>query len=898
MVKLTKRLFCEENLMTTKKLLLIDGNSIAFKAFYALINSLEKFKNNSGLHTSAIYGFNRMLDKVLEDEKPTDVLVAFDAGKTTFRTKLFPEYKGNRAKTPTELSEQFPFIRELVKDRGIKSYELPNYEADDIIGTLAKKAEAHGDYQVVILTGDRDLTQLTSDKTTVQVSKTGTTALEKYTPQYVEEKLGVKPSQIVDIKGLMGDNSDHYPGVEKVGKITAKKLIQQFGSIEDVYQNIDNISGKKLKEHLLNDRDKAERAKVLATIKRDAPVEVALDDLAYQGDDLDQLTNFYEKMGFKSFLSKLGVNKTATAELTSVKYQQLTTANLTELAQFKDEISFYLEMDDDNYHTANLVGFAIGHGDQWFVTNEMALLTSKPVVDILSSSKIQKNVFDAKRTYVGLHRVGITLANVDFDMLLVSYLLNTTNNSNDVGTVAKLHGFDNIKTDEEVYGKGAKKSIKPETPEFLSHIVHKAKAIDQLHNEMFEELDKHNQTKLYRDIEIKIAFVLAKMEITGIKVNPQTLEQMGSKFKERLAEIEQTIFQEAGETFNIGSPKQLGHILFEKMHLPILKKTKTGYSTSVDVLEKLAPDAPIVQNVLNYRQISKLQSTYIDGLLKVIHPDDSKVHTRYLQTLTQTGRLSSVDPNLQNIPIRSEEGRLIRQAFVPSHNGWQIWSSDYSQIELRVLASITGDANMQEAFREGEDIHATTARRIFGLASNDEVTPELRRQAKAVNFGIVYGISDYGLANNTGISRKQAHQFIKRYFEEYPGVKKYTEDIVDFAKDHGYVETIAHRRRYLPDIHSRNFNLRSFAERTAMNTPIQGSAADIIKIAMINMMTALKPLKTRMLLQVHDELIFEVPEDELETVKKLIPQVMDSAVKLAIPLKVESHWGKTWYDAK
>ncbi|EEI23485.1 DNA polymerase I [Lentilactobacillus hilgardii] len=882
----------------TKKLLLIDGNSIAFKAFYALYNSLERFTNSSGLHTSAIYGFNRMLDKVLQEEKPTDILVAFDAGKTTFRTKMFSDYKANRAKTPTELSEQFPFIRELVKARGISSYELPDYEADDIIGTLAKEAEDKGDYQVVILTGDRDLTQLTSDKTTVQISKKGTTDLEKYTPQHVEEKLGVKPSQIIDFKGLKGDNSDNYPGVTKVGDKTAMKLVQQFGSIENIYSNIDHVSGKMLKEHLLNDKDKAERGKVLATIKRDAPIKVSLDDLKYEGDNLDKLTDFYERMGFKSFLSNLGVDATDKNEIENIQYTKLTSDNLDQLNQFKDEVSFYLEMDDENYHTANLMGFVLGHEAQWFASNDISLLNTKQVKAILESSTVQKNVFDAKRTYVGLYRSSITLQNVDFDMLLVSYLLNTTNNSNDVGTVAKLHGFANIKTDEEVYGKGAKKKIDPEVPEFFDHIVHKAKAIDQLHNDMFKALDEHNQTTLYRDIEIKIAFVLAKMEIAGIKVNPETLEQMGSKFKERLAEIEQTIFQEAGEEFNIGSPKQLGHILFEKMRLPILKKTKTGYSTSVDVLEKLAPDAPIVQNVLNYRQISKLQSTYIDGLLKVIHRNDSKVHTRYLQTLTQTGRLSSVDPNLQNIPVRSEEGRLIRQAFIPSHENWQIWSSDYSQIELRVLASITGDKNMQEAFREGEDIHATTARRIFGLASNDDVTPELRRQAKAVNFGIVYGISDYGLANNTGISRKQAHQFIQRYFEEYPGVKKYTEDIVEFAKNHGYVETIAHRRRYLPDIHSRNFNLRSFAERTAMNTPIQGSAADIIKIAMINMDEALKPLKTRMLLQVHDELIFEVPNDEMETVEKLIPKVMDSAIRLNIPLKVESHWGKTWYEAK
>ncbi len=882
----------------TKKLLLIDGNSIAFKAFFALYTSVDRFTNSSGLHTSAIFGFNRMLNKVLEEEQPTDALVAFDAGKTTFRTKIFSDYKGNRAKTPTELSEQFPFIRELVSARGIQSYELPDYEADDIIGTLAKQAEEAGDYEVVIITGDRDLTQLTSAKTTVQVSKKGVTELETYTPQHVEEKMGIKPSQIIEIKGLKGDNSDNYPGVEGVGDKTALKLVQQFGTIDNLYQNVDDVSGKKLKEHLLNDEDKARQARTLATINRDAPIKVALKDLSYKGDNLDALTDFYERMDFKQFLSQLGAESTSSEKLSAVDYQKLTKENLSELAQFKDEISFHLEMDNENYHTAKLLGFALGQGDTWFASNDVTLLNEPEVASLLASETVKKNVFDTKRTYVGLHRIGRVLKNVDFDMLLVSYLLNTNNNSNDVGTVAKDHGFTNIQTDEAVYGKGAKRKIEVDQPEFLDHITHKALAIDKLHDTMFKQLDEHNQTTLYRDIEIKIAIILAKMEIAGIKVDPNTLEEMGSKLKERLAEIEQTIFQEAGESFNIGSPKQLGQILFEKMHLPVLKKTKTGYSTSVDVLEKLAPDAPIVQSVLDYRQISKLLSTYIDGLLKVIHPEDSKVHTRYLQTLTQTGRLSSVDPNLQNIPIRTEEGRLIRQAFIPSSSDCQIFSSDYSQIELRVLASITGDANMQEAFRESEDIHATTARRIFGLSSNDEVTPDLRRQAKAVNFGIVYGISDYGLSRNTGITRKQAHQFIERYFEEYPGVKKYMTDIVQFARDHGYVETIAHRRRYLPNIHSSNFNLRSFAERTAMNTPIQGSAADIIKIAMINMDQALSGMKTRMLLQVHDELIFEVPNEELETVKTLIPKVMDSAIKLHVPLKVESHWGKTWYEAK
>ncbi|KRM93954.1 DNA-directed DNA polymerase [Lentilactobacillus senioris DSM 24302 = JCM 17472] len=839
-----------------------------------------------------------MLDKVLAAEQPDEALVAFDAGKTTFRTEKYEGYKSGRSKTPSELSEQMPFIRELVEDRGIKTYELANYEADDIIGTLAREAEEAGDYEITVITGDRDLTQLTSELTTVQVSKKGVTELETYTPSYVLEKLGVRPDQIVEIKGLKGDTSDNYPGVTKVGDKTAQKLIQQFGSIAGIYDHFDDVSGNKLRENLLADRSKAELARELATINRQAPLTISLVDCKYTGPNIPKLIDFYERMDFKSFLAAMDPAANAQDSYSKIEYQELTADKLAELANWDSEMELQVELDDENYHTAKVVGFALGNAEHWFVTNNVELLNDEVLVKLLENNDVKKNVFDAKKTYVALNNLGIKLAGVNFDLLLASYLLNPANNSNDVAVVAREHEYQNVKTDEEVYGKGAKRNIPVDQPEFLAHLVHKVAAIGSLKDDLFTDLDKHNQTDLYWKMELPMALVLARMEIAGITVEANRLEEMGSKLKERMAELEVEIYRQAGEEFNIGSPKQLGHILFDKLKLPVIKKTKTGYSTAVDVLEKLAPDAPIVQSVLDYRQVSKLLSTYITGLLKVINPDDGKIHTRYLQTLTATGRLSSVDPNLQNIPIRSEEGKQIRSAFVPSHSEEVIFSSDYSQIELRVLASISGDKNMQEAFREGEDIHAATARRIFGLDSNEQVTPELRRQAKAVNFGIVYGISDYGLAQNTGITRKQAKQFIDRYFEEYPGVKQYVSEIVDFAKEHGYVETLEKRRRYLPDINSSNFNRRSFAERTAMNTPIQGSAADIIKKAMISMDKALEGYQTKMLLQVHDELIFEVPLSELDEIKKIVPQIMDSAVKLAIPLKVESHYGKTWYDAK
>lgn len=885
----------------TKQLLLIDGNSVAFRAFFALHSQLGKFTNRDGLHTTAIYGFNLMLDHILDVVKPDAALVAFDAGKTTFRTEMYSDYKGGRDKTPPELSEQMPYLRELITARGIRSYDLANYEADDIIGTLANEATAKG-YQTTIVTGDRDLTQLSTDSTTVSVTHKGVTEVERYTPEHVQEKFGIKPLQIIDMKGLMGDSSDNYPGVTKVGEKTALKLIQEYGSIENLYDHIDELKASKMKEHLIEDKDQAFMSKKLARINQEAPIEVSVDELAYSGPIENELIKFYQEMDFKSFLAKMGSGQTTLdlEEQPEIKYTELTDENLKDLQQLSGDITFYLEMPEANYHTSEFAGFVIGQKDQWFVSRNVDLLQMDSIKKLISSETAAKNVFNAKAMTVGLNRLNIHLGAIDFDLLLASYLLDTNENNDDLGLLAHEHGYMNVQSDEDVYGKGSKRSIPDDDEKFFTHLAMKAQAIAILKDQLFDELDKNEQRELYTDIELPLSFVLAHMEIAGIRVDRERLENMGSKLIERLSEIEQTIYQEAGQEFNINSPKQLGKVLFEDMKLPIVKKTKTGYSTAVDVLEKLRNQAPIVDNILQYRQISKLQSTYVEGLIKVIHSTDQKIHTRYLQTLTQTGRLSSVDPNLQNIPIRLEEGRKIRQAFIPSHEGWKIFSSDYSQIELRVLAHITGDANLQEAFIEDQDIHASTARRIFKLDPDAPIDGNLRRQAKAVNFGIVYGISDYGLSQNIGITRKQAKQFIDTYFEEFPGVKNYIDTVVKQAKKMGYVETLTHRRRYLPDINSSNFNQRSFAERTAMNTPIQGSAADIIKIAMIGMEKALKEqnLQATMLLQIHDELVFEAPADEIPILEKLVPSVMDSAVQLDVPLKVESAYGDTWYDAK
>jgi DNA polymerase-1 len=881
--------------MTKNKLLLVDGNSVAFRAFFALHNSLERFKNNNGLHTNAIYAFHTMFENVMAKEQPTHVLVAFDAGKTTFRTAMYEDYKGGRSKTPGEFKEQMPYIRELITALGVQYYELDNYEADDIIGTLAHKVDKEL-FDVVVLSGDRDLTQLATDHVKVDITVKGVSEIESYTPEHVAEKYdGLAPLQIIDMKGLAGDASDNIPGVTKIGEKTAIKLLKEYGSVEGIYEHIDEMKPSKMKENLLNDKETAFLSKKLATIDVDAPVEVAIDSLKYEGKDLDKLIPFYQEMNFNSFLEKLNV-VAEPEEMEDILFDVVTEVTPE---MFTEDMALYVEMLGDNYHLEDIVGVAWGNQHKIYVTNQDDLFENEHFIAWLKSSSSQKKVYDAKRTYVALNRYATAPQGIVFDALLAAYLLDTNDSNNDIAGVAKHYEFDAIQSDEAIYGKGAKRGLPADEEVFFAHLARKVAAINYLSVRLAKELAEKNQTALFTDMELPLSKILAEMEITGIRVDASRLHQMKGEFAERLHEIEQKIYQEAGEEFNLNSPKQLGVILFEKMGLPVIKKTKTGYSTAVDVLEQLKEQAPIVEDILVYRQIAKIQSTYVEGLLKVIQ-GDGKVHTRYVQTLTQTGRLSSVDPNLQNIPIRLEEGRKIREAFVPRDKNWVIYSSDYSQIELRVLAHISNDDHLKAAFVEGQDIHSSTAMRVFGISSPEEVTPNMRRQAKAVNFGIVYGISDYGLSQNLGITRKAAQQYIDTYFEKYPGVKTYMEEVVREAKDKGYVETLYHRRRYLPEINSRNFNLRTFAERTAINTPIQGSAADILKIAMIDLDRRLKEekLQATMLLQVHDELVFEVPEDELERLDALVKEVMENAVSLQVPLLTDSNWGKTWYEAK
>ena len=883
---------CYNSSMDKNKLLLIDGSSVAFRAFFALYHQIDRFKSPTGLHTNAIYGFHLMLDHMMKRIEPTHILVAFDAGKTTFRTEMFADYKAGRAKTPDEFREQFPFIRQMLDAMGIKHYELSQYEADDIIGTLDKMAERTDiPFDVTIVSGDKDLIQLTDENTVVEISKKGVAEFEEFTPAYLMEKMGITPTQFIDLKALMGDKSDNIPGVTKIGEKTGLKLLTEFGSLEGIYEHIDSMKASKMKENLIADKEKAFLSRTLATIDTQAPIEIGLDDIVYQGPRIEELGQFYDDMGFKQLRAQLGTTNTQEEEV--LDFQIVSEVSS---AMFKKDQFFYFEILGENYHREEVVGLAWGDKDGIYVGGP-ELLDSPVLKDFLEHQPIK--TYDFKRGKVLLARKGIDLLPATFDSRLAKYLLSTVDD-NALTTIAHLYGQTSLIPDEAIYGKGAKLAL-PERDVFFPHLARKVQVLMETEAPMLAKLEENQQSDLLFEMELPLANVLAKMEIAGIKVKVETLKAMQAENEVLIEQLTKEIYELAGQEFNINSPKQLGTILFEDMGLPLeyTKKTKTGYSTAVDVLERLAPIAPIVSKILDYRQITKLQSTYVIGLQDAIL-EDGKIHTRYVQDLTQTGRLSSTDPNLQNIPVRLEQGRLIRKAFVPSLENSVLLASDYSQIELRVLAHISQDQHLIEAFQQGADIHTSTAMRVFGIEKAEDVTPNDRRNAKAVNFGVVYGISDFGLSNNLGISRKEAKNYIDTYFERFPGIKNYMENIVREARDKGYVETLYKRRRELPDINSRNFNVRNFAERTAINSPIQGSAADILKVAMINLDKALTDagLSTRMLLQVHDEIVLEVPMAELETVKAMVKETMESAIQLSVPLIADENEGETWYEAK
>ena len=871
------------------KIILLDGNSLSYRAFYAM----PALQNKSGLYTNSVYGFTLMLERMLEDIKPKYALVAFDKGKQTFRHKTYQDYKGTRDKTPSELVEQFGYVRELLDSYGIKYEEHFDYEADDIIGSYAKLAEKAG-LEVIIISGDKDLTQLASDNITIYYTRRGVTEVDHYTPEFINEKYGLSPEQIIDMKGLMGDKSDNIPGIAGIGEKTAIKLLAEYKTVENVLDNIDNISGKKLKERLAEGKEDALLSKELATIFTEVPVENKLEDLTFS-ENRSKKKKLFEKLEFVSFLKKLAENDDVDVDGKEEKELEIINADEKTELSFENS-SLHIECFTEDYHNSDVVNIAVYEDENVYIFSEDNFFENKFVRNYLESDA-EKVVYDYKKILYIAKRNGISdIAGNVLDVKIAAYLLDVTVKTeldkivfNTLGNI--------IKSEEEIYGKGVKRTL-PTNEILYPYLAQVVKSIFDLKEIQSARLKEENMDSLYKNIEIKVARVLANMEYEGIHVSKKALEDMSDELDERIKILEASIHTLAGSEFNIASPKQLGIVLFEDLGLPPVKKTKTGYSTSVEVLEQLQHSHEIIPLIMEYRVLTKLNSTYAKGLVKDI-TRKGKIHTRYEQTLTQTGRLSSVNPNLQNIPTRIEEGKKIRKAFIPASDDRVILSIDYSQIELRVLAHMAQDKGMIDAFTHDLDIHTKTASEVNGV-SLDEVTPTMRREAKAVNFGIVYGISDFGLSNNLGITRKKAKEFIDKYLETFSGVNKYMTDIVEFAKEHGYVETLYNRRRALPEINAKNKIVASLNARLAMNTPIQGTAADIIKLAMINAFDYIEKTKVdaKLLLQVHDELIFDVNKDVVDEFTIEMVKIMEEAVELDVKLKAEASSGSSWYDTK
>lgn len=876
----------QEHSSKQKRFLVLDGSSLIFRAFYALPPDLS---DSHGQPTGAIFGFSNMLTKLIAEQEPDLMALAFDKSRHTFRTERYADYKGTRDKTPEELLSQFPLLREFAANMGIPFLEKDNYEADDIIGTLATQAAAEG-YDVRVVTGDRDALQLVRPNLRVLLTKKGISELKDYDTAAFEEEYGFEPVKLIDLKGLMGDTSDNIPGIPGVGPKTASKLLLAYGSVENVLAHVEDVSGKKLKERLMEYADQARLSKELATIELHVPeIEFVEADYRIQPDmekmqafcDAHELRavwrNFERLYGPAELALDLGDTGDAAAE--DLSYDLWDEAAIKAAAEAP-----YLAVSGIFEGLApfvSLEGLAVVAGPDvekaGFVSKDSAAF---PALLSLLESEQQAAVFGLKR----YDQAGVRGQNDFFDIELAAYLLEPERSKYALPELS-----------QKYLQEMAPESFADER----SQAIWEAKTISRLYPLLGAKLEEEELTHLMETIELPLVEVLAAMEQNGVYVNRAHLAEKTEEVADRLQTIEQSIYEMAGHTFNLNSPKQLGTVLFEELDLPVRKKTKTGYSTNAEVLESLRLEHPIVEQILAYRLWSKLKSTYLDGITGLIRTDTGRVHTSFNQTVTATGRLSSSDPNLQNIPVRTEEGRMIRALFEPGEGYDYLLSADYSQIELRLLAHMSGDENFIDAFKRGQDIHARTAAEVFGIPL-EEVTPELRRHAKAVNFGIVYGISDFGLARNLHISRKEAGDYISRYFERYPGVRAFMDKVVAEAHETGYVTTMFGRRRELPAIKSRNFNQRMLAERMAMNTPIQGTAADVIKLAMIAAYHRLKEagVKSRILLQVHDELVLEVVESELDVVQAILRESMEHVVALSVPLIIDIHWGRNWAEAK
>lgn len=855
--------------MSKKTLVILDSNSLLNRAFFAL----PPMTNQAGQPTGAIFGFTTMLFKIMDELKPDYIAAAFDKSKLNFRHNQYADYKAGRKPMPDELRQQFEPAKELLRAFHIGIFEIEGYEADDIIGTLSKRFEGN-ELKVVIYTGDKDALQLISEHTMVMLTRKGVTEVDNYTLDSLKEKYGLMPSGIIDLKGLMGDASDNIPGVPGVGEKTALKLLHEYGTVEGVLENIDKISGKKLKENLENHKEDAIMSKQLATIDRNVPIEASLEEMKLKDGNPARLREVFTEYGFKSLMGRLKAVSGEVPEETKLPElnRQPDINDIIRKARLEKKLDFVIAYDNKEPSGIITAGYSF-----------ISLDKIQDIEDVLKDEAIVKNTYGGKAAYNLVKMKGMELKGLEFDGEIAAYLLNPSESSYSMGEL--IHRFAGITVTED----------KSNTEQVAALFVEKLPTIKE---QMLKEIKRLDMEKLFNDIEMPLVDTLSDMEVTGFKADKKTLEVMGHELGEEINTLTSEIYDMAGEEFNINSPKQLGVILFEKLNLPVIKKTKTGYSTDAEVLDELSSQHEIVEKILNYRGLVKLKSTYTDGLIACIG-EDGRIHSTFNQTVTATGRISSTEPNLQNIPIKMEQGRRIRKAFVPSSEEYVIMSADYSQIELRVLAHISGDESFIDAFSKGQDIHARTASEVFGIPL-EEVTHEARSKAKAVNFGIMYGLSDFGLARDLKISRKEAKSYIENYFRRCRKIKEYLDRAVEEGKKNGYVRTLMNRIRYIPEINSSNHNTRSFGERLAMNTPIQGTAADIIKIAMVKVDRMLKQqgLKSRLILQVHDELILEVHRDELEQVRDLVKEQMEGAVKLSVPMNVDINWGENWYEAK
>ena len=899
------------------KLVLIDGNSIMNRAFYGIMGS-KALTTKDGRYTNAIYGFLAILFKLIEDENPKYMAVAFDLKALTARHKLYEGYKANRKGMPDELAEQMPVIKDILRAMNIDIIEKEGYEADDVLGTLSRYGEKQG-LDVVILSGDRDTFQLATDKVSIRIPRTkgGKTETDIFDRNKIIETYGIEPKQLIDVKGLQGDSSDNIPGVPGIGEKTALSLIQKFNSIENLYDLVEKgeagLKGKQ-KENIENNKEMAFLSKTLGTINLEVPIEDTLENFEVEEWDKSKVLEIFKDLNFNRYIDRFSLRSEETRKNEDKKqiYKEVEKElkEVIEIINKQKEMIFYLQTKNDENQEKiikeKIVAISVYNKE----TNEAYYLElneedMQDFKEIFEDKDVKKIGINLTKEYILLKQIGINIEGMYYDIAIAAYLLNPTNTKFDIENLANQYINLDIK---EIIGEEEKeeqinlfdsiaenKQTRNITKELDLVYVY---AISKIQEETLKKLEEINAKDLFFNIEMPTVEVLSDMQWNGMYVDKEELESFGKELSSKIEILTKEIHEMAGEEFNINSTKQLGEILFEKMKLPVVKKTKSGYSTDVDVLEKLKKEDPIIEKILEYRQLMKLNSTYVEGLKVYINPKTKRIHSFFHQTITATGRISSTEPNLQNIPTRFELGKRVRKIFKPAQGKLYV-DADYSQIELRVLAHISGDKHMIEAFNNNQDIHKQAASKVFKTPI-EEVTKEQRSNAKAVNFGIVYGISDFGLGEQLGISRKQAKKYIDEYLEEYKGIKEFMDNITQKAKEQGYVETLFHRRRYIPELKSNNYMVRQFGARAAMNTPIQGTAADIMKIAMINVYRELKQrnLKSKIVLQVHDEMMLESPKDEIEEVKKIIKEKMENAVKLNVPLIADISEAENWYECK